>query len=682
MARRAREPYDSYVTEVMLAPSSLSGRLAFSPDGALLAAGATVIDVPNGSVLRVFRGQLSPVAGAAFSPDGALLATATFDGSIRVWNVADGAGVADIALGPDDWTSDVAFSPDGSMLAAACHDTETARLWDPRTGRALATFDIDADTTCVDFAPDGRLLAVGSWSDTVDLWDVAAGIVTGALEGHESAVKDVAFSPDGTLLATGCLDGKTRIWDVARGVVLAMLTGHEKGVTAVAFAPDGTLLATASEDGVVRVWEAGTWAERLTLDYPGGQLSVDVAFSPDGSRMAAKSRDTIRIWDTATWAMHAMVTGSESDGIALAVSADGCRLATACDDRTVRVWDTATGTARTVLTGPRVPVMEFAPDGTGLLTVSDDGAVRRVDVNAGAAAVPATVSAARAGDWGRVAAVSPNGRLLATIADHQEAGTGTVRTWDAAAGTPRAVIDAADPWAQPDDWYERQVPEAAFSPDGALLATTSMMGRTHLWDAATGAPRATLAGHDRGWSVTAVAFSPDGTLLATGSMDWTARIWDMRTATLRTTLTCDESVLTVAFSPEGTLLATVSADRTVWIWDLATATARTVIRSPDWVSSVAFLPGGRYLATAVDVGTARIWDVSAGPETVTPVVTLVALAGDGYAALLPDGSYKLSGDAGDRLWWLDGLRRLAPGELGAAENGPRRLPADARLLNL
>ena len=180
--------------------------------------------------------------------------------------------------------------------------------------------------------------------------------------------------------------------------------------------------------------------------------------------------------------------------------------------------------------------------------------------------------------------------------------------------------------------------------------------------------------------MTSVAFSSDGTLVATGSMDWTARIWDPRDGTLRTTLTCDESVYSVAFSPEGTLLATVSADRSIWVWDLATATTRTLIRSPDWVSATAFLPGGRYLATVTDTGTARIWDVSADPVTTVPAVTLVALAGDGYAALLPDGRYKLSGDAGDRLWWLDGLRRLAPGELDASAGGPRRLPADARLL--
>jgi WD40 repeat protein len=79
---------------------------------------------------------------------------------------------------------------------------------------------------------------------------------------------------------------------------------------------------------------------------------LDVAFSPDGRRIAAKSREAVLLWDTATWAVQATVTGSGADGVALSVSADGRLLATASADRTVRIWDTATWTARPVLAAP------------------------------------------------------------------------------------------------------------------------------------------------------------------------------------------------------------------------------------------------------------------------------------------------------------------------------------------
>ncbi|HEX4831219.1 MAG TPA: hypothetical protein VH478_09030 [Trebonia sp.] len=65
----------------------------------------------------------------------------------------------------------------------------------------------------------------------------------------------------------------------------------------------------------------------------------------------------------------------------------------------------------------------------------------------------------------------------------------------------------------------------AFSPDGALLATASEDGTTRIWSAATGAPRATLTGHDG--PVTGVAFLPGGAVAITTSQDGTAMLWDV-----------------------------------------------------------------------------------------------------------------------------------------------------------
>jgi WD40 repeat protein len=59
------------------------------------------------------------------------------------------------------------------------------------------------------------------------------------LEGHTLAVTSVAFSPDGKLLASGSWDNTVKLWEVATGRELRTLKGHTDHATSVAFSPYG-----------------------------------------------------------------------------------------------------------------------------------------------------------------------------------------------------------------------------------------------------------------------------------------------------------------------------------------------------------------------------------------------------------------------------------------------------------
>jgi WD40 repeat protein/3',5'-cyclic AMP phosphodiesterase CpdA len=657
--------------------------VAFSPDGALLAYGSgkavKVADVATRRTLRVLRGHQGLVYCVAFSPDGTLIATSSGDRTARVWDSATGQLLATLT-GHGDLVRRVAFSPDGTLIATASYD-HTAQVWNSDTGQHVTTFSgHDNGVRGVAFSPDGTLIATASRDHTARVWNTASGQPALTLTGHKAAVSAVAFSPDGTLIATASGDSTARVWNTATGLHSATLTGHEAAVSAVAFSPDGTLIATASRDHTARTWNTIT-GQHVTTFTGHGDLVRDVAFSPDGTVIATASRDhTALVWNAATGQYAAaLLTGHDDLVRAVAFSPDGTLIATASRDHTARIWNAAAGQPIAALTGHDdwVNSVAFSPDGTLIATASEDGTARTWATATGQPVATFTGHS----DPVYSVAFSPDGTLIATASgDH------TARTWDTSTGQLIATLTG----------HSDTVSSVAFSPDGTLIATASDDRTARTWNTATGQPVATLTGHDR--YLSGVVFSPDGTLIATVSGDHTTQIWnadDMlnrRTPPARRRLRrrtipsgtksvtlwghADE-VNAVAFDPAGDRVLTASDDGTVRIWRLSDGTTEHVLtghNSP--VTDISLRLDGRFLASASDDGTTRIWDMA----TLQTVATLIALPEGGYATLLPDGSYKIEGDPGDRLWWAMKLCRFGPGELDPYVPEIRRLPAEAPIL--
>ena len=241
------------------------GRLAFSPDGNLLAADDSgtvrLLAVPSLAEVTNFPGKL-----ASFSPAGTELICFR-EGAFHWRNLKTQAE----QVWKTDWdrVQSMAMSPDGRRIAAAGDgELPQLRVWKADAPDQPLDLGRHADRVrSLSFSPNGHWLASASWDGTNRLWNLAdprQPIVS--LAAHNGLAWAVAFSADGRTLATGGDDSTIRLWHLASFQQAATLRGHTASVTALAFAPDGRHLASGSGDGTVRIWRAPTFDEIAAAD--------------------------------------------------------------------------------------------------------------------------------------------------------------------------------------------------------------------------------------------------------------------------------------------------------------------------------------------------------------------------------------------------------------------------------
>lgn len=157
-----------------------------------------------------------------------------------------------------------------------------------------------------------------------------------------------------------------------------------------------------------------------------------------------------------------------------------------------------------------------------------------------------------------------------------------------------------------------EIEQVIFSPDGRLLATASWDATIRVWSVSNGALVRELVGHTR--DVYGIAFSPDGRFLLSGSWDQTVKFWHVQSGAVLATLAGHQSfVQGVSFSPVGTCFVTVSCDGTLRVWDAESKALRYAVQAGDMLHHVAWSPDGALLA-ASDVSGRRVyvWRASDG----------------------------------------------------------------------
>ena len=476
-------------------------------------------------------------ADAEFSPDGSSIAVALpfiHGTEITFWDAASGERDASRDLcchpGPDGVIR-AAFSGDGSRLASIGLGEKRVRVWNLLAGGDPIEGPSGLDPSAIALNFDGTLLAQGDRDGSIHLFDLDTRGVILVMRGHRDEVVDLEFIDGGARLVSASSAGDTRVWDLDPDFAgTAAWVAHSNPLDVghrVEFSPDSRTLLTTNGGGESRRWNSvtGDPVGPALTPSTGSTEVLGAAFSPDGTLIAVGGvGDNLRTFDATTGGLRQTYDkGFVYAHADVAFSPDGSKLATvpsgALSGRSApRIFDVESGSVVRSLGRDRQifeTLVVWSPDGELIATGGPDTPVRIFDPSTSQWLETLDVHA-------NDIAFSPDGSVLATAGEQ-------LHVWDV------STWEQSEPFSG----HDGSIRSIAFSPDGRELLGGGDDNQPRVWDVSTGAVLSTLPPH--GTSVTGVAYSSDGTTLATIGRD--GRVV-MRPATLDALIALAESRVT------------------------------------------------------------------------------------------------------------------------------------------
>jgi WD40 repeat protein len=552
----------------------------------------------------------------AFSHDGKQLAAEEQGGGVWILGVSGANESRPLNTQPifsdTSGFSCAAFLP-GDKRLATWNGTHLA-IWDVATGKLLRQDRCQSRHHTESFSPDGRLFAFRSDTDALTLMDLVSGrSLRIALPVKKSWPSRWSWSSDGRHMAiTTYTREEIRIHETASGKLVRKIPLPECDLSPTAFSPDGRSLAVSVDEGV-RIFEVATGKvlAELKMQFPPSKLMYR-----DTEHLLLIDAGFVWTWNVRSGEQLDGEVGHRADVEGMAFTADSKTLVSVSQDGTLRRWDTRSGRQISVL--------------------EDTEAIRGGTLSLSARGGRVVVSGTRFGDcalldlnknridWhperkGPFGVVPPgpllsfDGSLLAAPvypgvdeSDRRVA----VELRHAGSGALVRCLNL------------RQKGVLAFTPDGDWLAASVSRAKTaevDLFDLQTGKTRQSLKANSvkEESRDCALTVSPDGRLVAAAD-ERGAYVWERASGklldrgSLPDKFTCEQIVIT----PEGRVLVVGwpwQDQYAFLVWDLAT---RKVLQKSICTSSrdaVALCGNGRTLAVGCDDASILLYDVPQPP---------------------------------------------------------------------
>jgi WD40 repeat protein/predicted Ser/Thr protein kinase/cell division protein FtsB len=492
--------------------------VAWSPNGKLLAAtvhedGVHVFDAETKERKAHLQEQVAEQAAVAFSPRGDLLAVSAHPGGadyqVQLWDTSTWQNLSlslrDAFVGHQQQVNRICWSRSGQQLLTASFD-RTVKLWNVADRRLLHSFAAhDGQVTSAQFARNDREIVSVGWDSAFRRFDIAKEAQTYLGRGHTKRVQWSDLNAKGDLLATVGDDGVVRLWDLQDSATILtrkhVAKSLEDPYSQIAWKRDGRQLA-ASNNSTTCLWkldqpeplasEAGAlpaWSERdehfaiwqydvLEVRDPSGKVATKTFKSPEagfgncrsawshrGAKLMISVGSSLFLWEMDSPAPRQFATGLNSLKT-LAWSPDDERLLVAGTDGLVTMFRTSDGEKLAAFKPHDLShaiSVAWSPAGEQFITCSPD----RTAIVWDATTNKKVFTLAEHSFTVNQAAWSPDGKRIATAG-----GDSTIRIWTANRGEQSLILRHPD-----------QVMALAWHPDGKRLASLSQDGTLLIHDA-------------------------------------------------------------------------------------------------------------------------------------------------------------------------------------------------------
>ncbi|KIK33425.1 hypothetical protein CY34DRAFT_813606 [Suillus luteus UH-Slu-Lm8-n1] len=248
--------------------------------------------------------------------------------------------------GHEERVNDVAFILGTRLLVSGSED-KSLRVWDLDTGKQVGEplLGHDARVWRIATSPNGSWIVSGANNGSILVWEIATNKTESELKrvpvsfkGHGSVVESVVFAPDNETFASASRDGTVCVWKRETGEIVFGPLKVGSRAYSVAYSPDGTKLAAGTDEHII-IWNLKTGKELLKLE----QRAWRVAFTPDGLRLVSGNYKDIRISDAITGDIIKQFDAhTDEPFLSLVVAPNGTKFATTSYDKTTRFFDLAT----------------------------------------------------------------------------------------------------------------------------------------------------------------------------------------------------------------------------------------------------------------------------------------------------------------------------------------------------